>query len=176
MMMHGRQTSAPNPHPEQDERLRRLEMSSHIKPKVRLRAQVIRLNAAGWSRRQIAKHTGRSYNSINRDIQRWCERGLDGLADAPASNQPEKITPGIRRFVLERLQGERTWTCSQLLDAVRESFGIQVGREAMRLRILQMGYCWKRTRYVPCKQVDPEMEREHKASLDTLKRGRSRSA
>ena len=59
----------------------------------------------------------------------------------------------------------------QLAEAVEKEFGVKVVREAMRLRILQLGYCWKRTRYVPYKQVDPEEERDHKANLDTLKRG-----
>ena len=160
---------------EEDERLRRIEQSPHLKPKVRLRAAVIRLNAAGWPRRKIATHTGRSSATVCQDLKKWLERGIDGLADGVASNQPEKIRLEIRAFILEKLGEQRTWTCSQLLDAVRGSFGIQVGREAIRLRILQLGYCWKRTRYVPCKAIDPEVEREHKASLDTLKRGRKTS-
>ena len=160
---------------EEDERLRRIEQSPYVKPKVRLRAQIIRLNAAGWSRRKIAAHTRRAYATICQDLGRWNERGIEGLADGAATNQPEKVTPEIRAFVLEKLQEERTWTCNQLIEAVEKKFSVKVGREAMRLRILQMGYCWKRTRYVPCKEVDPEVEREHRASLDTLKRGRKKS-
>ena len=47
----------------------------------------------------------------------------------------------------------------------------------MRLRLLQFGYCWKRIGYVPYKGVDPEVLREHQASLggQTLKRGRSKT-
>ena len=181
---------------EEDEQLRRIEQSPHIKPKVRLRASIIRLNAAGWSRRKIAEHTGRTYATICQDLGRWNERGTLGLADGVATNQPEstssfrnpswlgigrkleveKLSPDIRAFVLEKLQEQRTWTCNQLIEAVEKTFGVKVGREAMRLRILRLGYCWKRTRYVPCKQIDPEVEREHKASLDTLKRGRRTTA
>lgn len=156
----------------QDQQLRRIEQSPHIKPKVRLRAAVVRLNAAGWSRRKIAKHTDRSYATICQDLKKWDERGIDGLADGVAGNQPEKISPDIRAFILEKLGEERTWTCSQLTEAVEKDFGVKVGREAMRLRVLHLGYCWKRTRYVPCKEIRPEVEREHKASLNTLKRGR----
>lgn len=156
---------------EEDVQLRRIEQSPHIKPKVRLRASVIRLNAAGWSRRELARHTGRSYATICQDLGRWQGRGVDGLADGLASNQPEKISSPIRAFVLEKLGEERIWTCSQLTEAVKKEFGIKIGREAMRLRILQMGYCWKRTRYVPCKEIDAKVEHEHKAPLETLKRG-----
>ena len=162
--------------PEVDEKLRHIEQSEHFRAKVRLRAQVIRLNAAGWSREKLAEHTGRSYATVCQDLKRWRERGAAGLADAPATNQPQKLTQEMRTFVLEKLQEERTWTCAQLTEAVKERFGIEVSAEAMRKRVRALGYCWKRTRYVPCKEVDPEVEHEHRASLETLKRGLVRGA
>ncbi len=135
----------------------------------------MRLNAAGRNRQATAKHTHRSYASSCTDLKRWTQRGLDGLADAPATNQPEKIAPEIRAFLHQKLQQQRTWTCTQLIETVEEHYGIRVGREAMRLRLLQFGYCWKRIGYVPYKGVDPEVLREHQASLETLKRGRSKT-
>ena len=77
---------------EEDEQLRRFEQSEHLRLKVQLRAQVVRLNAAGWSRRRIAHHTGRTYGTVCQDLKRWHERGVEGLADAPATNRPEKLT------------------------------------------------------------------------------------
>ena len=160
----------------EDEQLRRVEQSESLRAKVRLRAQVVRLNAAGWSREKLAEHTGRSYAAVCQDLKRWRERGLAGLADAPATNQPEKLTREMRNFVAEKLQEERTWTCRQLVEAVQKRFSVEVSAEAMRKRVRAIGYCWKRTRYVPCKAVDPEVEHEHRASLDTLKRGLVRGA
>ena len=161
---------------EEDEQLRRTEQSASLRPKVRLRAQVVRLNAAGWSRKQLSEHIGRSYATVCQDLKRWDERGVTGLADAPATNQPEKLTQEMRAFVHEKLQEARTWTCGQLVEAVKERFGVEVSAEAMRNRVRALGYCWKRTRYVPCKAVDPEVEQEHRTSLDTLKRGLVRDA
>ncbi len=129
------------------------------------------LLAAGWSRRKIAQHTGRTYGTVCQDLKRWDERGVGGLTDAPATNQPEKLTLAMRELVLEKLQEERTWTCRQLVEAVEQRFAIAVSVEAMRKRVWELGYCWKRTRYVPCKEIDSEVEREHRASLETLKRG-----
>ena len=108
---------------EEDEQLRRFEQSEHFRPKVRLRAQVIRLNAAGWSRRRIAQPTGRTYGTVRQDLKRWHERGVEGLADAPATNQPEKLTQAMRELVIEKLQEERTWTCRQLVEAVEKVQG-----------------------------------------------------
>ena len=159
---------------DEDEQLRRFEQSEHFRPKVRLRAQVVRLNAAGWSRRRIAQHTGRTYSTVCQDLKRWHEHGVEGLADAPATNQPEKLTQEMRDLVVEKLQEDRTWTCRQLVEAVEQRFKVGVSAEAMRKRVRELGYCWKRTRYVPCKETDPEVEREHRASLETLKRGPKR--
>jgi transposase len=161
---------------EEDKQLRRFEQSAHFRPKVRLRAQVIRLNAAGWSRRRIAQHTGRRYGTVCQDLKRWHECGVAGLADAPATNRPEKLTLEMRELVLEKLQEDRTWTCRQLVEAVEQRFAVAVSVEAMRKRVRELGYCWKRTRYVPCKELDPELEREHRASLETLKRGLKKGA
>lgn len=156
---------------EEDEQLKRFEQSAHFRPKVRLRAQVIRLNAAGWSRRKIAQHTGRTYGTICQDLKRWHQLDIAGLADVPATNQPEKLTREMRDLVLEKLQEDRTWTCRQLVETVENCFRIKVSVEAMRKRVRELGYCWKRTRYVPCRDLEPEVEREHCASLETLKRG-----
>ena len=47
-----------------------------------------------------------------------------------------------------------------------------IKREAIRVKLLELGYAWKRTRYAPGKQADPEVVAKHQASLETLKRGR----
>ena len=48
----------------EDKQLRDIEQSEQFRAKVRLRAQVIRLNGAGWSREKLAAHTGRSYAAV----------------------------------------------------------------------------------------------------------------
>lgn len=103
---------------EEDKQLRHFEQSAHLRPKVRLRTQVVRLNAAGWLRREIAQHTGRTYGTVGQDLKRWHEYGVEGLADAPATNQPEKLTREICELVLEKLQKDHTWTCRQLIRVV----------------------------------------------------------
>lgn len=145
---------------DEDEKLRRFEQNGHIRVKVRLQAGVVRLNAAGWSRRKIAQHAGRTYGTICQDLKRWYERGIDGLADTPATNQPEKLTARMRELIREKLQKDRTWTCRQLVEVVKQGFAKAVSAEAMRKRMQELGYCWKRTRYVPCKRLDFEVERD----------------
>ena len=159
---------------EEDSRLRRIEQDPYLKPKVRLRAQVLRLSHRGYNMRSIASYTGRSPQSIGRDLDRWEERGLAGLADRTAPGNPPRITEEARTFMEGKLSEGRTWNATQLAEALGQSFGLEVTPEAIRQHLLAMGYSWKRSRYVPNKPPDPEQEREAREELEGLKKGRPR--
>ncbi len=120
---------------------------------------------------RIASYTGRSQASVLRDLDRWEERGFEGLADGTAPGNPPRITGEVRAFLGERLSEERTWNATQLAEAVEGSFGIGVSPEAIRQHLLSMGYRWKRTRYVPSDEPDPEEEQRARGELEALKRG-----
>src|SRR3954453_4492199 len=160
---------------EEDIRLRQIEQDPSLKPKVRLRAQVLRLSHRGYNVRSIAAYTGRSPQSVGRDLGRWEERGLAGLADGTAPGNPPRITEEVRTFMEGKLsEEERTWNATQLAESLGHSFGIEVTSEAIRQHLHAMGYSWKRTRYVPNKAPDPEQEREAREELRRLKKGRPR--
>jgi transposase len=160
---------------EEDARLREVEQDPYLKPKVRLRAQVLRLSNRGSNMEKIASYTGRSAASVARDLDCWSERGLEGLADGTAPGNPPRITGEMKEYMEERLSEERTWNATQLAEAVEEEFGLVVTPEAVRQHLLSMGYSWKRTRYVPNKEPDPEQEREARKELEGLKKGRPRA-
>lgn len=160
---------------EEDARLREIEQDPYLKPKVRLRAQVLRLSNRGSNMETIASYTGRSPASVARDFDRWRERGLEGLADGRAPGNPPRITEEIKEYMEERLSEERTWNATQLAEVLKESFGVQVTPEAVRQHLRSMGYSWKRTRYVPNKLPDPEAECEAREELEALKRGRTKA-
>jgi transposase len=156
---------------EEDVRLREIEQAPYFKPKVRLRAQVLRLSHRGSNMRTIASYTGRSRASIGRDLDRWEERGFEGLLDGTAPGNPPRITEEARTFMEGKLSEERTWNAAQLAEALGEGFGVEVTPEAVRQHLRSMGYSWKRTRYVPGKPPDPEEEREAREELEELKKG-----
>jgi len=160
---------------EEDARLREIEQDPYLKPKVRLRAQVLRLSNRGSNMEKIASYTGRSPASVARDFDRWTERGLEGLADGRAPGNPPRITGEMKAYMEERLSEERTWNAAQLAEALKEGFGLVVTPEAVRQHLRSMGYSWKRTRYVPNKPPNPEQEREATEELEALKRGRPKA-
>jgi transposase len=160
---------------EEDARLREIEQNPYLKPKVRLRAQVLRLSHRGSNMRTIAAYTARSEQSVGRDLDRWEERGFEGLADGTAPGNPPRITGEAVAFMQEKLSEEdRTWNAGQLAEALKENMGVEVTPEAVRQRLHSMGYSWKRTRYVPNKPPDPEEERKAREELEELKKGRSK--
>ena len=155
-----------------DARLREIEQAPYFKPKVRLRAQVLRLSHRGSNLQTVSAYTGRSRASVGRDLDRFEERGFEGLFDGTAPGNPPRITEEMRTFMEEKLSEERTWNAAQLAEVLREGFGVEVTPEAVRQHLRSMGYTWKRTRYVPNKPPDPEQEREAREELEGLKRGR----
>lgn len=68
---------------------------------------------------------------------------------------------------------ERTWNATQLAEALAESFGVEVTPEAIRQHLRSMGYSWKRTRYVPSGEPDPQEEEKQarEEELEELKKG-----
>jgi transposase len=93
----------------------------------------------------IASYTGRSPQSVGRDLDRWEERGVEGLADGTAPGNPPRVTEEVRVSMEDKLAQERTWNATQLAEAVAEDFGIGVTPEAIRQHLVAMGYSWKRT-------------------------------
>jgi transposase len=77
---------------EEDHQLREVEHNPYFRPKVRLRAQVLRLSGRGSNMSAIASYAGRSRASIARDFDRWTERGLEGLLDGAAPANPPRVT------------------------------------------------------------------------------------
>ncbi len=160
----------------QDETLRELETSPVVNAKVRLRASIIRLSHHGWTVPKLARHFGRGLQTIHNDLTRFEQFGVEGLADGKAPGNKPSVTPELEVFLRDKLAEDRVWNSSLLSEAVREQFGVQLGREVIRLKLLELGYRWKRARYAPGKQADPEVVAEHQASLETLKRGHWSSA
>lgn len=153
--------------------LRALEQNEHMNAKVRLRAQILRLSNQGMSLEQISEHVARNYETIRNVFERWAAEGYKGLADHYEHHgQKPVITEEVKLFLEAKLKQERTWTCAQLSETIGERYGVKVGSEGIRLRLREMGYSWKRGRFVPAKRPSEDELKHHKAALDTLKKGR----
>lgn len=117
-------------------------------------------------------HFGRNPQSIHNDLDRFEQLGVTGLADGKAPGTKPSVTPEIEAFLQRKLSEQCRWNSSLLGEAIEKAFGVKLGREAIRVKLLELGYSWKRARYAPGKAADPEVVAEHQASLETLKKGR----
>lgn len=155
----------------EDKALQKLEQGKGIHQKVRLRASIVRLNNQGWSVPRLSRHYSRSQDSIHQDLDRWEDQGIEGMADKPQAGNNRVLSEEMAEFMKKKLAEERAWDCTQLSDAMFKEFKVRVKREAIRMRLLAMGYSWQRSRYEPGKDPDPLEVEKAKANIETLKRG-----
>lgn len=160
---------------EEDEQLRAIEHQQGVREKVRLRAKVLRLSHRGMKAEEIASYTGRHVSTVLRDYERWEALGIAGLKDGRAPGQRSPLGEEERGFLREKLSEERSWTASQLAEAVNKKFKLKVNRESMRVCLHELGYSWQRQRYVPVKQPDAEVLATKQAEFDSLKKEPSRA-
>ena len=152
--------------------LQALELSAGIHPKVRLRASLLRLHREGWSAPRLAVHFARNEQSIHNDLTRFEQHGMRGISDAPRPGRPIKVLPAHEAALIARLEEDRLWNAAQLAEVLNKEFGLQITAQTVRQHLSALGYRWKRARYAPGQALDPQVEARHRASLDTLKKGR----
>lgn len=156
----------------QDTQLSTLEHNPGIHAKVRLRASIIRLSSKSHSIDWLVEHFKRSRSTIEDDLNRFEQRGLEGLADRQAPGQPAKITAEIAAFLETKLLENRTWNCSQLAQEIRSAFDTDIKRDTIRVKLLELGYSWKRGRFSPGKTLDAAVVGQHQAELEELQKKR----
>jgi transposase len=145
--------------------------------KVRRRAQAVRLAAQGWTAPRIARHLGLDRTTLHRDLRRWLERGIEGLGqrsyleDGKPPGARPRWTPAMSAFLGELLAGEEAWTAPRLLEALERRFFVTFHPGTVRRKLLEMGYRWKRTRYVPTGKPTAEERERFEAALGEAERG-----
>ncbi|MDJ0570488.1 MAG: helix-turn-helix domain-containing protein [Pleurocapsa sp. MO_192.B19] len=67
---------------EEDRQLLNLQQHSKTPSRVRYRAEIVRLNAYGWSVSQIAEYKKLSSHTVRKSLHSWSNQGLEGLWEA----------------------------------------------------------------------------------------------
>ena len=108
--------------------------------KFRDRLQILRLAHRGRPHQDIATDLGITPRTVQRWLNAYLERGLDGLKPRKAKGQPPAISahlaPEIRGWVIEgpAAQGldRANWTHAELADHLFKTHGIVASRSAMQ--------------------------------------------
>lgn len=108
--------------------------------KLRHRVQIVLMAHRGRPHGDIAADLGCSRSSVQRWLNAYLERGLDGLTPRKAKGAEPKLTPDlapvIRQWVIggpaEQGLDRANWTYPELADHLYKTTGIRVGKSAMQ--------------------------------------------
>jgi transposase len=106
-----------------------------------IRAEVLRLAAAGLSEETIASRTRRHTRTVRRIVARYQAGGLErALFDAPRPGQPRKTTKKDDAFLIalactEAPEGRDHWTLELLEEAYKKKRKKVLGHNAIWLRL-----------------------------------------
>jgi transposase len=150
--------------------------------KLRDRLQIVLLAHKGRKRQDIAADLAVHRRSVQRWLNAYCERGLDGLlpkkARGKAANIPDKVADEIRRWVIDGPAAcgldRANWTHEELADHLFKTRGIKTSRSAMHRFCSKIGIRPYRPTYRYLRG-DPARQNQAKEDLAGLKKGRRRA-
>jgi transposase len=116
-------------------------------PKFRDRIQVVRLAARGRPHKDIADELAITPRSVQRWLNAYLERGLDGLrprkAPGKPSNIPAELADEIKAWVVGGPASvgldRANWTYEELADHLKKAKGIQTSRSAVHRFCAKIG-------------------------------------
>jgi transposase len=138
---------------EQVDELRRV-IRTDPAPRVRQRAQMVLLLAQGETVPAVARLFRAARHRVRRWRGAWAARGRDGLADAPRTGRPPKLTAGDLVLLADALgRGPQAygwpvavWSVGDLQALLQQARGTEVGLPALYRAVRGLGYRYRRPR------------------------------
>jgi transposase len=145
-------------------------------PKYRDRIQIVRLASRDRPHQQIASDLAVTTRTVQRWLNAYLDRGLDGLRPRKAKGQPGKIPAAladeVRRWVIEgpAKQGldRANWTHEELADHLYKTKGIRTSRSAMQRFCAKIGIAVYRPTY-HYERGNPEKQAQARQDIAELK-------
>jgi transposase len=152
-------------------------------PKLRHRAQIVLMAHRGRRHPDIAADTGTSPRTVQRWLNAYLDRGLDGLTPRKARGATPKLTPDLvpvlRRWVIggPAKQGldRANWTYAELADHLFKARGIRVRKSALQAFGARHGIRPYRPTY-RFLRGDPAEQQAARGEVAELKKGPRRAS
>jgi transposase len=151
--------------------------------KLRDRIQIVRLAHRGRPHQEIAADLGITPRTVQRWLNAYLERGLEGLrpgkAKGAAAKVPAELADEVRRWVIdgpaEQGLDRANWTHAELAEHLYRTHGIRTSRSAMQrfCRKLDIRPYRPTYRYL---RGDPAKQAAAREDLADLKKGRKRAS
>jgi transposase len=151
--------------------------------KLRDRVQVVLLAHRGRKHLDIAADLCINRRGVQRWLNAYLDRGLDGLRPRKPKGAEGKIPAAmadeIKRWVIEgpAKQGldRANWTHAELADHLFKTHGIRTSRSAMHRFCSRIGIRPYRPTYRYLRG-EPDKQAQARADIETLKKGRRRAS
>jgi len=148
---------------------------------LRDRLQIVLLAQRGRPHQAIAQDLAISTRTVQRWLNAYLERGLDGLrprtAPGPAPRLTDDLAPTLRQWVIDGPAAcgldRANWTYPELADHLFNTRGIRVRKSAMQVFCNRHGIRPYRPTYRYLKG-DPNQQAVARQELTALKKSRSR--
>lgn len=167
-----------------DDDLQRLEavFREAADAKLRHRVQIVLMAHRGRRHPDIAADTGTSPRSVQRWLNAYLDRGLDGLRPRKAPGAKPKLTPDLapvlRQWVIDGPAkhglDRANWTYPELADHLLKTRGVRVGKSALQAFGAKHGVRPYRPTY-RFLRGDPVEQAKAREEIADLKKGRRRA-
>ena len=168
-----------------DAEVERLEQTFRTAADVKLRhrVQIVLMAHRGRPHGDIATDLACSRSSVQRWLNAYLDRGLDGLMPRKAKGARPKLTPDLapvlRQWVIDgpAKQGldRANWTYAELADHLYKTRGVQVGKSAMQAFGARHGIRPYRPTY-RFLRGNPAKQAKAREEIADLKKGRKRAS
>jgi transposase len=151
-------------------------------PKLRHRTQIVLMAHRGRRHADIAADTGTSPRSVQRWLNAYLDRGLDGLQPRKAPGAKPRLTadlaPVLRQWVIDGPAkhglDRANWTYAELADHLLKTRGLRVGKSALQAFGARHGIRPYRPTY-RFLRGDPDKQAKAREEIAALKKGRRRA-
>lgn len=129
------------------------------------RLLMVLLSYEGKSVKEISQVVRESDDTVRRWLKRYNSEGLNGLADAPRSGAPRKVSAAYRAEVVRVVrmrprsleQPYNLWTLERLVEYMAVQTGVRVGCETVRRVLAEAEIVMSRPHH-KVSSPDPEYE------------------
>ena len=125
---------------EEDRQLLKLQQQAEIPSRVRCRAEIVRLNAYGWSVSQIAEYKKLSSHTVRKSLHSWSNQGLEGLWEAGGRGRKRGWQEEDLQYLERAIEQEpRTYNSRQLAEKLKQDRGVKLSPDRIRKLLKKRG-------------------------------------
>lgn len=132
-----------------EQRIVLAEREAHPDACVRRRLWSLWLLHCGTTREQAAKILGIACSSVQRDVSRYRQGGLEALRESRREYQPTSKLAQHQDVIRQSLEQQPARTIAEACQRIKELTGVERGPTQVRQFLKSLGLKWQRVRAIP---------------------------